>query len=53
MLLQKHHKTAINYLSSGKIQTESLITHEFKLTEFMEAISVVSSGDGLKVIINP
>jgi L-iditol 2-dehydrogenase len=50
---KKHHKTAIDYLSSGKIQTESLITHEFKLSEFKTAINVVSSGNGLKAIINP
>jgi len=50
---KKHHKTALNYLSSGKIKTDSLITHEFKLSEFKEAITVVSSGEGLKVIINP
>ena len=49
---KKHHETAINYLSSGKIKTELLITHEFNLSDFNEAINVVSSGDGLKVIIN-
>lgn len=50
---KKHHKTALDYLNSGKIQTDSLVTHNFKLNEFKKAINIVSSGEGLKVIINP
>ena len=48
-----NHKTALNYLSSGKINTELLISHKFNLSEFSKGIDVASSGNGLKIIINP
>jgi L-iditol 2-dehydrogenase len=48
-----NHKTALNYLSSGKINTKLLISHKFNLSEFSKGIDVASSGNGLKIIINP
>ena len=48
-----NHKKALNYLSSGNIETELLISHVFSLSDFTKGIDVASSNEGLKIIINP
>lgn len=50
----KHHlKRAIDYLSSGKINSKALITHKFPLDDINKAFDLVQNQKGLKVLINP
>ncbi len=48
-----HHKKALEYLARGKIKTDKIITHRFKLNDIEKAFDVVLNQQGLKVIINP
>ncbi len=50
---KEHHRIALEYLASGKIQTNKLITHRFGLDKIKEAFDVVQNIRGLKVIVNP
>lgn len=50
---RQDYKTAMQALSSGTINLDSLITHTIPLEKFDEAWEVVTSGTGLKVIIKP
>lgn len=45
-------ETTTELLTSGKVSLEPLITHEFPLTEFEEAMNVMKSGECGKVIIS-
>jgi Zn-dependent alcohol dehydrogenase len=44
---------AIEYIDSGKIRTDRIITHRLPLERFEEGFHLVSSGEGIKVILTP
>lgn len=44
---------AVRLISSGAIDTRSLVTHTFGLSRATEAIEFVSTGEGLKVAVVP
>ena len=50
---KEHHKKALDYIASGKIKTEKLISHRFGLDDIRKAFDVVERQEGLKVIVNP
>jgi L-iditol 2-dehydrogenase len=49
----ENHSDAMKLLSTGKISTESLITHTFKLEDFYKGIEAIKNREALKVIIKP
>ncbi|MGQ9608433.1 MAG: zinc-dependent dehydrogenase [bacterium] len=49
----RHHRMALELLSSGRIQAKKYISHNFSLDQIMEAFATVESRQGMKVIINP
>lgn len=48
-----HHRRALRLLGSNKIMSDKLITHRYKLEEFITAYRTAESRQGLKIIINP
>lgn len=48
-----HHKKALQYLATGKIKTDKIITHKFSLDEAEKAIKAIQNQEGLKVMIIP
>lgn len=48
-----HHVLALELLSSGKINTDAMITHRLPLSKFLEAIEIAKKGESLKIIIKP
>jgi D-arabinitol dehydrogenase (NADP+) len=45
---------ALKYLENGLVKVNKLITHQFKLDDYGEALNAVISGkDSIKVIVNP
>ena len=51
--MPRHHKMALDMISSGKLPIEPIITHEFPLSKFNEGLAAAESKGGLKVVINP
>jgi L-iditol 2-dehydrogenase len=49
----RHNREALGLISSGEVAVEDLITHRLPLGEVNEAIETVTSGQGLKVVIEP
>lgn len=49
----RHHRMALELLSSGRIQAKKYISHNFSLDQIMEAFATVESRQGMKVIVNP
>jgi L-iditol 2-dehydrogenase len=49
----RHNREALGLISSGEVAVEDLITHRLPLGEVDEAIETVTSGQGLKVVIEP
>lgn len=49
----RHHRLALELLSSGRISAKKYISHKFSLDQIKEAFSVVENRQGMKVIINP
>lgn len=49
----RHHRMALELLSSGRIQAKKYISHNFNLDQIMEAFATVESRQGMKVIVNP
>jgi L-iditol 2-dehydrogenase len=49
----RHNQEALELISSGAVPVEDLITHRMPLDGVEEAISIVTAGDGLKVVIQP
>lgn len=49
----RHHRMALELLSSGRIQAKKYISHNFSLDQIMEAFNTVESRQGMKVIVNP
>jgi L-iditol 2-dehydrogenase len=49
----RHNREALALISSGAVPVEDLITHRLRLDEAQRAIETVTSGEGLKVVIEP
>jgi L-iditol 2-dehydrogenase len=49
----RHNREALGLISSGKVPVEDLITHRLPLDGVREAIDTVTTGEGLKVVIQP
>ncbi|MFC2032981.1 zinc-binding dehydrogenase [Chloroflexota bacterium] len=50
----EHFPSALELLSSGKVNTKSLITHQFSLNQVKEAFEVLTTTpDAIKVLIKP
>ncbi|MFQ5795697.1 MAG: alcohol dehydrogenase catalytic domain-containing protein [Candidatus Bipolaricaulia bacterium] len=45
--------TAIRLLDSGALRVEELITHEFGLNEFDQAIDLLREGQAIKILLRP
>jgi L-iditol 2-dehydrogenase len=49
----RHNTEALELISSGAVPVSDLITHRLPLDDVLTAIDIVSSGDGIKVTIEP
>ena len=49
----RHHRMALETLSSGRIKARDFISHNFKLEQIMDAFNTVESRQGMKVVVNP
>ncbi|MBD3183232.1 alcohol dehydrogenase catalytic domain-containing protein [Candidatus Poribacteria bacterium] len=49
----RHHRMALEFLASGRINARKFISHNFPLDQIMEAFDTVESRKGMKVVINP
>jgi L-iditol 2-dehydrogenase len=49
----RHNREALALISDGVVKVEDLITHRLPLTGVEQAIATVTSGKGLKVVIQP
>jgi L-iditol 2-dehydrogenase len=49
----RHNREALGLISSGAVAVEDLITHRLPLSDVRRAIDTVTSGEGLKVVIEP
>lgn len=50
---KEHHKKALEYIASGHVKTNKLITQKFSLADIKKAFDTVELREGLKVIVNP
>ena len=50
---RRDYKTALGLIVSGRIDTASLVTHRYPLSEIDAAFDSVIAGDGLKVAVQP
>jgi L-iditol 2-dehydrogenase len=48
-----HNKQALALMGSGKVPVKDLITHRLPLDRVLDAIDIVSRGEGIKVTIEP
>ena len=48
-----HNKQALALIASGHVPVADLITHRLPLEGVLEAIGIVSRGEGIKVTIEP
>jgi L-iditol 2-dehydrogenase len=48
-----HNKQALALIASGEVPVKDLITHRLPLADVLEAIGIVSRGEGIKVTIEP
>jgi len=51
--MKNTYPRAIDLLSRGKVEVNSLVTHRFPLDRALEAFTVADRREGLKVIIEP
>jgi L-iditol 2-dehydrogenase len=49
----RHNRAALELISTGAVEVEDLITHRVPLDRVREAIDIVTSGEGLKVVVEP
>lgn len=49
----KDFQDCIDLVSSGRVKTESIITHEFPLTEMAQALELAYNRKSIKVILHP
>ena len=50
---EKQYREALELIVKNKVDAKKIITHRFPLEEIVKAIEVASSGEGLKVVIEP
>ena len=48
-----HNKQALALIASGEVPVKDLITHRLPLDRVLDAIDIVSRGEGIKVTIEP
>jgi L-iditol 2-dehydrogenase len=48
-----HNKAALALIASGEVPVKDLITHRLPLERVLDAIDIVSRGEGIKVTIEP
>ncbi|WP_028478512.1 zinc-dependent dehydrogenase [Nocardia sp. CNY236] len=49
----EHNKRALEYISTGQVPVEDLITHRIGLDSVLDAFSIVKNGRSIKVTIEP
>jgi L-iditol 2-dehydrogenase len=49
----EHNKQALALIASGEVPVRDLITHRLPLERVLDAIGIVSRGEGIKVTIEP
>ena len=49
----RHHKSALDLISSGKINVKALISHRFSLQDIRLGLDLVENRQGQKVVITP
>jgi L-iditol 2-dehydrogenase len=49
----RHNRAALELISTGAVEVEDLITHHVPLDRVRDAIDIVTSGEGLKVVVEP
>jgi L-iditol 2-dehydrogenase len=49
----EHNRQALELISSGEVPVNDLITHHLPLDRVLDAIDIVSSGEAIKVTIEP
>lgn len=49
----RHNREALELISTGAVEVEDLITHRVPLDRVRDAIDIVTSGEGLKVVVEP
>jgi L-iditol 2-dehydrogenase len=47
------YETALHLITSGKIETEAMITHRFAITDVSEAIDAIGHSDAIKAAVVP
>lgn len=52
-LRRRDHRTAVRLISTGRVDTASLVTHRFALRDIDEALAAVADRDALKVAVRP
>lgn len=50
---KEHHRKSLEFISSGKIKADKIITHKFALDDIIKAFNTVKNQEGLKVVIVP
>ncbi|NNH70420.1 alcohol dehydrogenase catalytic domain-containing protein [Nocardia uniformis] len=49
----EHNKRALEYISTGQVPVEDLITHRIHLGNVLDAFSIVENGEAIKVTVEP
>ncbi|MFI7122028.1 zinc-dependent dehydrogenase [Amycolatopsis sp. NPDC049868] len=49
----EHNRQALELISTGQVRVDDLITHHLPLSDVLRAIDIVSSGEAIKVTIEP
>jgi L-iditol 2-dehydrogenase len=49
----RHNRAALELISTGAVEVADLITHRVPLDRVRDAIDIVTSGEGLKVVVEP
>ena len=49
----RHHKAALEYVSTGQIPVKDLITRHIPLSEVLSAFDIVARGEAIKVTVEP
>ena len=49
----KNYRTALDLVTSGKVQVKEMITHRFPLARFGEALKVFLGKECMKIVLNP